>query len=149
MVRIGNGGLSENLVLGVQRHVAHAEGQAVSREEAFDGLRVTLSELGKARSAAKNDDIDEAELPDDIKEILKMIRALRQQIAEKKAELQALAAEAGMDPELKQARVDALQTELASLQGALSSAQANLAAALKDQRLSDDQRMQASSLAMA
>ena len=147
-MRIG-GGLTEGLVRGVQRHVAHAEGRAVSKEEAFDGLRVTLSELGKTRAAAKNDDIDEADLPDNIKEILRMIRALRQQIAEKKAELQAVAAQSAMDPQLKQARVEALQSELASLQGALSSAQANLLAALKDQRLSDDQRMQASSLALA
>lgn len=148
MLRIG-GGLTEGLVQGVQRHVAHAEGRTVSKEEAFDGLRVTLSELGKTRAAAKNDDIDEADLPDNIKEILRMIRALRQQIAEKKAELQAVAAQSATDPQLKQARVEALQSELASLQGALSSAQANLLAALKDQRLSDDQRMQASSLAMA
>ena len=148
MLRIG-GGLTEGLVQDVQRHVAHAEGRTASKEEAFDGLRVTLSELGKTRAAAKNDDIDEADLPDNIKEILRMIRALRQQIAEKKAELQAVAAQSAMDPQLKQARVEALQTELASLQGTLSSAQANLLAAIKDQRLSDDQRMQASSLALA
>ena len=148
MLRIA-GGLSENLALGVQRHVAHAESRTVSTQEAFDGLRVTLSELGKARAAAKNDDIDEAELPDNIKEILKMIRALRQQIAEKKAELQALATDTTLNPELRQARIEALQGELTSLQAALSGAQASLVAALKDKRLSDDQRMQASSLAMA
>lgn len=147
MLRIGGGGLSESLAQGVQRHVAQAEGKTVSKQEAFEGLRVTLSEMGKAAAAAKNDNIDEADLPDNIKEILKTIRALRQQIAEKKAELQALAADVGMDPQLKQTRIETLQSELTSLQGALSGAQAGLLAALKDGRLSDGQRMQASALA--
>ena len=143
-------GLVERLSLGVQRQVDRAEGVVVSEEEVRDGLRVTLSELGKVRAAAaKNNDIDEADLPDNIKEILKMIRELRQQIAEKQAELQALMAESGMDPEAKQMRLDMLRGELASLQGALSTAQASLVEALKDKRLSDDQRMQATSLAMA
>ena len=101
------------------------------------------------RATAKNDDIDEADLPDNIKEILKLIRALRQQIAEKQAELQALMAASGVDPQLQQMRVEALRSELSSLQGALSTAQASLVDALKDKRLSDDQRMQAASLAMA
>jgi Sec-independent protein translocase protein TatA len=147
-------GLVERLALGVQRQAARADGEVASEEaseeEMRDGLRVTLSELGKVRAAAaKNDDIDEADLPDNIKEILKMIRALRQQIAEKQAELQALMADSEMDPQLKQMRVEALRSELTSLQGALSTAQASLVDALKDKRLSDDQRMKAASLAMA
>ena len=58
-------------------------------------------------------------------------------------------AQSGMDPQLKQMRVEALRGELSSLQGALSMAQASLVEALKDKRLSDDQRMQAAKLAMA
>ena len=149
MLRVDMNGLVERLALGVQRQTARAGGEVASEEEVRDGLRVTLSELGKVRATAQNDDIDEADLPDNIKEILKLIRALRQQIAEKQAELQALMAEAGMDPQLKQMRVEALRGELASLQGALSTAQASLVDALKDKRLSDDQRMKAASLAMA
>ncbi|MDG9924081.1 MULTISPECIES: hypothetical protein [unclassified Pseudomonas] len=149
MLRVDMNGLVERLSLGVQRQVARAEGVVASEEEVRDGLRVTLSELGKVRAAApKNNDIDEADLPDNIKEILKMIRELRRQIAEKQAELQALMAESG-DPEAKQMRLEMLRGELASLQGALSTAQASLVEALKDKRLSDDQRMQAASLAMA
>jgi Sec-independent protein translocase protein TatA len=143
-------GVVERLALGVQRQAARADGEVASEEEVRDGLRVTLSELGKVRAAAaKNNDIDEADLPDNIKEILKMIRELRQQIAEKQAELQALMAESDMDPEAKQMRLEMLRGELASLQGALSTAQASLVEALKDKRLSNDQRMQATSLAMA
>lgn len=149
MLRVDMNGLVERLALGVQRQTARAGGEVASEEEVRDGLRVTLSELGKVRATAQNDDIDEADLPDNIKEILKLIRALRQQIAEKQAELQALMAEAGMDPQVRQMRVETLRGELASLQGALSTAQASLVEALKDKRLSDDQRMKAASLAMA
>lgn len=149
MLKVDTQGLTERLVLGVQRQMARTEGEEPAEQEVRDGLRVTLSELGRVRATAKNDDIDEADLPDNIKEILKLIRALRQQIAEKQAELQALMAEAGMDPQLTQMRVEALRGELASLQGALSTAQASLVEALKDERLSNDQRMQAASLAMA
>ncbi|MDD0843729.1 hypothetical protein [Pseudomonas sp. Gutcm_11s] len=149
MLKIDVSAMTERLSLGVQRQVARAEGEEPSEQEVRDGLRVSLSELGRVRSAAKNDDIDEADLPDNIKEILKLIRALRQQIAEKQAELQALMTEPGADPQLQQARAEALRSELASLQGALSTAQAGLVQALKDKRLSDDQRMQAASLAMA
>ncbi|WP_256662199.1 hypothetical protein [Pseudomonas sp. F(2018)] len=153
MLRVDMNGLVERLALGVQRQAARADGEVASEEaseeEMRDGLRVTLSELGKARATAQNDDIDEADLPDNIKEILKLIRALRQQIAEKQAELQALMADSEMDPEAKQMRLDMLRGELASLQGALSTAQASLVDALKDKRLSDDQRMKAASLAMA
>jgi hypothetical protein len=149
MLKVDTQGLTERLVLGVQRQMARTEGEEPAEQEVRDGLRVTLSELGRVRATAKNDDIDEADLPDNIKEILKLIRALRQQIAEKQAELQALMAEAGMDPQLTQMRVEALRGELASLQGALSTAQASLVEALKDERLNNDQRMQAASLAMA
>lgn len=57
-----------------------------------DSLRVSLSELGKARSAAaqKNQDIDDSSLPDLIKDLLKRIRALKEQIEVKKEELNAV-----------------------------------------------------------
>lgn len=148
MLKLDVSGLGERLAQGIQRQVARASGAAPGEPEVRDGLRVTLSELGKARATAKHDDIEEANLPDNIKEILRLIRALRQQIADKQAELQALMAESGADPRIKQMRVEALRGELSSLQGALSTAQASLLTALKDKRLSDDQRLQASRLAM-
>lgn len=149
MLRVDMQGLSERLASGVQRQAARAEGAVEDEQAVRDGLRVTLSELGQVRATAKNDDIEEADLPDNIKEILKLIRALRLQIAQKQAELQALLAAQELEPQLRQQQVEALRSELSSLQGALSTAQASLVQALKDQRLSDDQRMQAASLAMA
>lgn len=147
MLRIDSVGLGERLASAVQRQASSAEGKQPDEQQVRAGLRVSLSELGQARASAKNEDIDEAELPDNIKEILKLIRALRQQIAEKQAALQALLAQTGMDADARQMHADALHSELISLQAALSGAQASLVNALRDKRLSDDQCLQAASLA--
>lgn len=149
MLKVDVSGLTQRLAQAVQRQEARAAGQEPSEQEVHESLRVSLSELARTRASAKNEDVDEAELPDNIKEIVKLIRALRQQIAEKQAELQALAADGDMDPELRQVKAEALRSELATLQSALTSAQFELADALKDKRLSDDQRMQALKLAMS
>lgn len=70
------------------------------------GLKVTLSAEGLMRSKteSKNSDIDESGLPDTVKQLLKMIRELKAQLAEKMAELQALMAQSDMDDETGQAR---------------------------------------------
>lgn len=149
MLKVDVSGLTQRLAQGIQRQEARVAGQESSEQEVRESLRVSLSELSRTRASAKNEDVDEAELPDNIKEIVKLIRALRQQIAEKQAELQALAADGDMDPELRQVKAEALRSELATLQSALTSAQFELADALKDKRLSDDQRMQALKLAMS
>lgn len=148
MLRIDVGGLSERLSLGIQRQAARERGETSSAEAVADGLRVSLSELGRVRSTAQNEDIDESNLPDNIKELLRLIRALKQQIAEKQAELEALMAEPGLAPEIRQLRVEALRGELASLQGALSSASANLLKAMRDAGLSEEQMQTAASLAL-
>ncbi|MBB1519705.1 hypothetical protein [Aquipseudomonas guryensis] len=148
MLRIDVGGLTERLSLGIQRQVARERGETPSAEAITDGLRVSLSELGQVRSSAKNEDIDESNLPDSLKELLRLIRALKQQIAEKKAELEALMAEPGLNPEARQLRVEALRSELASLQGALSSASANLLKAMREAGLSDEQMQAAAGLAL-
>jgi hypothetical protein len=148
MLRIDVGGLTERLSLGIQRQVARERGETPSAKAVADGLRVSLSELGRVRSSAKNADIDESNLPESIKELLRLIRALKQQIAEKQAELEAVMAEPGLDPETRQLRVEALRNELASLQGALSSASANLLKAMHEAGLSDEQMQTAAGLAL-
>lgn len=148
MLRIDVGGLTERLSLSIQRQVARERGETPSAEAVADGLRVSLSELGRGRSSAKNEDIDESNLPDSVKELLRLIRALKQQIAEKKAELEAVLAEPGLDPEARQLRVEALRSELASLQGALSSASANLLKTMREAGLSEEQMQTAAGLAL-
>lgn len=104
----------------------------------LEGIRVTLSELGKSKSAEseKNQDIDDSNLPDLIKQMLKLIRDLKQQIDQKMVELQAVTGDKGMTPDEQQVRMQALQSELATLNGALSSAYGSLATAMRDMQLS-------------
>ncbi|HSC82711.1 MAG TPA: hypothetical protein VLC30_03745 [Pseudomonas sp.] len=111
-------------------------------------MRVSLSELGRTRAAAKNDDIDESGLPDSVKDLLKLIRTLKQQIAEKQQELEALMAEPGLDPQTRRLRAESLQTALASLQGALTAANANLLKAMREAGLGAEQMQTAANLAM-
>ena len=136
-----------NLTSSFQRQASTAER---TPEELREGLRVSLSELGRSLSAKKkNQDIDESGLPDSIKQLLKMIRELKAQIAAKEAELKALMADQNLDPEARQVQLEALQSELAMLNGAWASANANLIKQLQEQGLSDEQMLTATTLAMA
>lgn len=112
------------------------------------GLKVTLSAEGLMRSKteSKNSDIDESGLPDTVKQLLKMIRELKAQLAEKMTELQALMAQSDMDDETRQARAQALQTEVGSISGALTTATAELARVMRDQKLSTEQSAAVGSL---
>lgn len=104
-----------------------------------EGIRVTLSELGKSKSGAsqRKSAIDESNLPELIKQILKTIRELKLQLDQKLAELQAVMGDGALAPEEKQSRLQALQSELATLSGALSSAYSSLSKAMRDMQLSD------------
>ncbi|WP_405118151.1 hypothetical protein [Pseudomonas leptonychotis] len=146
--------LSSRMNVALERKSVAAEGAVSSSEtdqQALrDSLRVSLSELGKARSAAaqKNRDIDESSLPDVLKDLLKMIRELKAQIEAKKAELKEVMSDQSLDPETKRMKIEALQGELASLQGALSSANATLIKTMREQDLSDQQMQEMASLVM-
>ena len=138
-----------NLNTSFQRQASTAER---TPEELREGLRISLSELGRSLSAKtekKNQDIDESGLPDSVKQLLKMIRELKAQIAAKEAELKALMADQNLDPEARQVQLEALQSELAMLNGAWASANANLIKQLQEQGLSDEQMLTATTLAMA
>ncbi|MBE7373918.1 hypothetical protein [Pseudomonas lopnurensis] len=138
-----------NLARSVQRQASAAER---TPEALRQGLRVSLSELGRSLSAKageKNRDIDESGLPDSIKQLLKMIRELKAQIAAKEAELKALMADRNLDPEARRLKVEALQSELAMLNGAWASANASLITQMHEQGLGDEQMLTATSLAIA
>jgi len=138
-----------NLNTSFQRQASTAER---TPEELREGLRVSLSELGRSLSAKtekKNQDIDESGLPDSIKQLLKMIRELKAQIAAKEAELKALMADQNLAQEARQVQLEALQSELAMHNGAWASANANLIKQLQKQGLSDEQMLTATTLAMA
>ena len=147
-MRIESGGALANLAQGVQRQNTAAER---SPEEMRDGLQVSLSELGQSLSVKtdQNRDIDESGLPETIKQLLKMIRQLKAQIAEKRAQLQALMTQEELDSETRRVRAQALQAELTTLNGALATANANLIKLMRENGLSSEQMMAASRLAMS
>ena len=153
-MRLESTPLSTRMNLTLQRRNAPAEGIVQSNESDSqalrDSLRVSLSEMGKARSAAadKNRDIDESSLPDVLKDLLKMIRELKAQIEAKKAELKEVMSDQSLDPDAKRIKVEMLQGELASLQGALSSANATLIKTMREQNLSDQQMQEVATLVM-
>ncbi|PZE14261.1 hypothetical protein DMX10_06935 [Pseudomonas sp. 57B-090624] len=114
-------------------------------------MRVSLSEAGKAQAsdeAKKNQDIDESSLPDSIKQILKMIRKLKEDLREKMAELQSVATDQGLDDETRMQRMEGLQSEVASLNGAISQATASLMKAMREAGLSGEQMLEAAQLLM-
>lgn len=115
---------------------------SAGKGEAAPGVNVSLSDVGLARSREaenKNADIDKSDLPDEVKQLLKMIRELKAQLAEKMAELQALMAQGDMEDDAQQAKVRAMQTEVGSINGALSTANAQLAQVMRDQKLTGEQ----------
>ncbi|GIZ13536.1 twin-arginine translocase TatA/TatE family subunit [Pseudomonas sp. NCCP-436] len=118
--------------------------------EVRDGVRLTLSELGRrlSASAASNEDIDNSDLPQAIRDLLKMIRELRQQIAEVKVEIEALMSCLDLEPDSRQRQLEALRDELGALNRALTAANANLLRLMKDNQLSDSQMMTAATLAL-
>ncbi|ROL75051.1 hypothetical protein BLX41_16330 [Pseudomonas protegens] len=116
-----------------------------------EGVKVSLSGAGlqKSSSAAGDDrDIEESGLPENIQNILKMIRKLQQQIAEKLAQLQAIMADKRLSPEEAKIRIGSVQSALAALNSGLLTANASLAKAMKDAGLSPEQVMKAASLIM-
>ncbi|VVO41247.1 hypothetical protein [Pseudomonas fluorescens] len=123
------------------------------KSKTVEGVTVTISgaALQKAAGTGKtaNSDIEESGLPDNIQQILKMIRLLKQQIAEKLGEMQAVMADRSLTPEQAQARVANLQTALGGLNAGLITANASLAKAMKDSGLSAEAVMKAMSLAMS
>lgn len=142
--------MMDRLSQGVQRQFARSSDTTPVDEQADVGVRVTLSELGLNRSqqASKNDDIDKSDLPDTIKNILKTIRALRQQIAEQTAKLQAITVDESLSPESRAEQAQALQMQISTLSGALSTANASLIKATKEAGLSDEQMQSVATLSM-
>lgn len=146
-MRVPSTGPLNNLVQGVQRQFTAGE---QTPEEVREGLRVTLSELGKSMSAKadKNDDIDNSDLPQAIKDLLKMIRELRAQIVEMQAQIEAVMSDQSLDAETKRQQLEGLQSELASLNSALTAANANLIKLMRENGLSSEQMQTAATLAM-
>ncbi|MBX6965010.1 hypothetical protein DUD43_19045 [Alcaligenes faecalis] len=119
-------------------------------------IKVSLSSLGKelsltsqqAKKQERDKDIDDSSLPDGIKDILKRIRDLKEQIQQKLMELQRVqASDKGSEAEKKQ-ELERVQSELTSLNAALASAHAMLNKVMDDIELGGEGRMEVADLLM-
>ena len=160
MSSMGGVSLSQSGMLPVFEPVKNPQDVAPAEKEprldadtgtAVEGVKVTISGAAlKAASAQKsqNSDIEDSGLPESIQNILKMIREIRKQIAEKMARLQEVMTNRSLSPEQARAQASALQSEIAGLNSALIMASASLSKAMKDSQLNAEDTLKAGSLAM-
>ena len=137
---------SRRMLSATQKPEPQSKENAIAVSELGQGIKVTLSARAQERAQASkaNHDVEQSELPESIKGLLKRIRELKAQIAETQAQLVELQ-RAGADPE----RIKRLQQQLSSLAGALTDAYTSLAQAIEGASLSVEQKQQAATLSMA
>jgi hypothetical protein len=149
----GNGGVSSLLDTSKIPSVNESDVTVtpVETPAKVEGIKVSLSGAGieKAAGAQGDDsDIEESGLPENIQQILKMIRKLQQQIAEKLAEMQAVIRDKRLSPEEIKAKLGALQAFINNLNGGLITANTALGKAMKQAGLTPEQILKAASLLM-
>lgn len=105
------------------------------------GIHVDISPLGlqKSKNAGRDEDIDESELPDDVKNSLKAIRNQQEELEEKREELQKLMNNNSMPAEEKEQEIKQLQAEIGNLVRAVADAKTQLLSSMQEQGLSDQQ----------
>ncbi|MGB6007346.1 hypothetical protein [Castellaniella sp.] len=142
--------------------LAPAGGRTPAGEASADGaspVRSSISDLGRALSAASSKvassasnryrDIDDSDLPDAVKNLLRMIRDLREKLAELARDLRETQADEGMDPEVKRTRLRQIQAQMSALNGALMAATQKLSSLMREMKLDKEQQMSAAQLALA
>lgn len=102
-------------------------------------LHISPRGLQQAQSAQKNDEIDDSDLPDPVKKLLKMIRELQAQLQEKTQELQKLMAKTHLSEEERSQQAQQLQAQVSSLSSALATAMGQLMKLLKEAELTHTQ----------
>ena len=117
-----------------------------------DSVQVTLSAAGQARAAltrSANPDIAESGLPDSVQKILTAVRESQKGMDRLEKELQAAMKDKYLTPDMRQAKVSALQTVSAIYQRQISNTTSDLAAAMSKLKLGSADKMKASMLVMA
>ena len=116
-----------------------------------EGVKVSLSGASIEKSAGAggdNRDIEESGLPENIQQLLKMIRKFQKQIAEKKALIEAVMADKRLSSEEKLLKVAALRGAIAALNTGLITANLALSKVVGQSGLTGEQNLQVGSLLM-
>ena len=117
-----------------------------------DSVQVTLSAAGQARAAlarSTNPDIAESGLPDSVQKILTAVRESQKGMDRLEKELQAAMKDKYLTPDMRQAKVSALQTVSAIYQRQISNTTSDLSAVMSKLKLGSADKMKASMLVMA
>jgi len=112
---------------------------------------VDLSATGRMLSKStqsKNADIDKSNLPDLVKEALKRIREIREELEKKLQELQAAMSDKKLTEDQRKARIQGLQSEVATLSAALADASAALTDLMNESELTPEQAVTVSKFLM-
>jgi hypothetical protein len=124
-----------------------------STEEAtptlVEGVKVSLSGASIAKAASvggENSDIEDSGLPENVQQLLKMIRKLQKQIAEKKALIEAVMADKRLSNEEKINKVAALRGAIAALNTGLITANLALSNVVGQSGMTADQNLKVGSL---
>lgn len=94
----------------------------------------------KAARASRDKDIDEADVPSAIKDLLKQIRDLKEQIQKKLEELREIQADPSLSDEQREAKLNKVRIELAALNSALMTAYASMRKLMTSNALNDEQK---------
>lgn len=127
-------------------------GQAASATDPAEGVQVKLSLAGQAKAAmapTTNADIKNSGLPDSVQKILTSLRASQQRLDKLNDQLQAAMKDQSLTPEMRQAKVAALQMVLSIVQRQISNSAGDLSANMNQLKLKSADKMKASMLVMA
>ncbi|MGE1091851.1 hypothetical protein [Pseudomonas zeae] len=114
-----------------------------------EGVKVSLSGASIEKAASiggENSDIENSGLPENIQQLLKMIRKLQKQIAEKKALIEAVMADKRLSNEEKIIKAAALRGAIAALNTGLITANLALSKVVGQSGLTADQNLSVGSL---
>jgi hypothetical protein len=114
-----------------------------------EGVKVSLSgaSIEKAFSAGgENSDIEDSGLPENVQQLLKMIRKLQKEIAEKKARMAAVMSDRTLTNEAKVNMLAALRGAIAALNTGLISANLALSKVMDQSGLTSEQNLKLGSL---
>ncbi|MGB6240916.1 MAG: hypothetical protein WBF69_00365 [Castellaniella sp.] len=125
---------------------AHLLPPPLSAQSSISGLGQLLSKTHGAKS--RYQDIEDSDLPDGVKNLLRAIRDLRETLNRLMRELQQIQADKQMPAEAKRTRLLQLQAQISSVNGALIQTTQKLASMLRNMKLDQAQQMTAGQLAL-
>lgn len=128
-----------------------ASGATASSQASISDRGRALFEMSSktaSHTAKRNQSIDDSELPDSVKNLLRMIRELRERLAKLSQELQEVQADRTMNPDVKRTRLLQIQAQMSAMNGAILMATRKLASLMRDLKLDKEQQMSAGMLAL-